>query len=159
RWRNAAPVVDAPAWFLKLLQEAMYKRNASASSEVGESIPDGERNGTLTSLAGSMRRRGMDAAEIEPALLAVNARRCKPPLPENEVRKIANSVSRYEPAQEQDAGYQPTATEVDAALGRIVAAQTILDTNYPEPKWAVCDLLPEGTTFIAGPPKLGKSIF
>ncbi len=44
-------------------------------------------------------------------------------------------------------------------LGRIIPAQTILDTEYPEPRWAVKGLLPEGTTFIVGPPKLGKSVF
>jgi hypothetical protein len=49
--------------------------------------------------------------------------------------------------------------QVDVALSRIVTAQTILTTHYPEPKWAVKGLIPEGVTFIAGPPKLGKSIF
>jgi hypothetical protein len=34
-----------------------------------------------------------------------------------------------------------------------------LTAHYPEPKWAVKGLIPEGVTFIAGPPKLGKSIF
>src|SRR5262245_37255994 len=47
----------------------------------------------------------------------------------------------------------------EIALSRIVKAQTILATHYPEPKWAVKGLIPEGVTFIAGPPKLGKSIF
>jgi hypothetical protein len=49
--------------------------------------------------------------------------------------------------------------QVDVALNRIVTAQSILDTEYPEPKWAVKGIVPEGTTVIAGPPKLGKSIF
>jgi len=48
---------------------------------------------------------------------------------------------------------------IEDALSRIVDAQTILDTHYPEPMWAVKGVIPEGTTFIAGPPKLGKSIF
>jgi len=54
-----------------------------------------------------------------------------------------------------------TATKilVDAALSKIVTAQSILDTHYPEPQWAVKGLIPQGTTFIAGPPKLGKSIW
>jgi len=47
----------------------------------------------------------------------------------------------------------------EITLSRIVTAQTILTTHYPEPKWAVKGIIPEGTTFIAGPPKLGKSIF
>jgi AAA domain-containing protein len=50
-------------------------------------------------------------------------------------------------------------TRVDIALSRIVTAQTILSTHYPEPKWAVKGLIPEGVTFVAGAPKLGKSIF
>ncbi len=72
--------------------------NASGpTSAVGDVIPEGERNAALTSLAGTMRRRGMDADEIGVALHAVNARRCVPPLDENEVQAIARSVARYEP--------------------------------------------------------------
>src|SRR5262245_56387180 len=52
---------------------------------------------------------------------------------------------------------QPKA-DVNETLSRIVTAQTILDTEYPEPKWAVKGIFPEGTTFIAGPPKFGKSV-
>jgi hypothetical protein len=60
-------------------------------------IPEGGRNIHLASLAGSMRRRGMSPAAIEAALLIENAERCDPPLPQDEVRGIAISVSRYEP--------------------------------------------------------------
>lgn len=45
-----------------------------------------------------MRRRAMTSQAIEAALLAENAGRCSPPLPETEVREIASSVSRYAPA-------------------------------------------------------------
>jgi putative DNA primase/helicase len=65
---------------------------------VGEAIPDGNRNGVLTSLAGTMRRRGMGEAEIFAALEVTNRLRCKPPLPVEEVRRISGSVARYEPA-------------------------------------------------------------
>lgn len=60
-------------------------------------IIEGARNSTLTSLAGSMRRRGMTEAAILAALKADNEARCVPPLPEPEVRRIARSVARYEP--------------------------------------------------------------
>jgi len=56
--------------------------------EQGGPIPLSMRNDTLTSLAGTMRRRGMTRAEMLAAILEVNAGRCKPPLPEQEVRKI-----------------------------------------------------------------------
>ncbi|MCI0388981.1 MAG: bifunctional DNA primase/polymerase [Acidobacteria bacterium] len=99
RWRNIEPIADAPEWFLRLLREAQKSR-ANGSAEVGETIPQGQRNATLTSLAGTMRRRGMGAEEIEAALLVTNNKRCDPPLAEDEVRKVASSVCRYKPAGE-----------------------------------------------------------
>jgi hypothetical protein len=46
-----------------------------------------------------MRRAGFGASEIHAALEVANRERCSPPLPSFEVRKIAESVSRYEPDQ------------------------------------------------------------
>ncbi|HEX5085152.1 MAG TPA: bifunctional DNA primase/polymerase [Blastocatellia bacterium] len=99
RWRNDAPIVDAPEWFLRLLR-AEHKSRANGNSVIGGAIPEGHRNDTLMSLAGTMRRRGMGAEEIEAALLVTNNKRCDPPLAEDEVRKIASSVCRYKPAVE-----------------------------------------------------------
>ena len=62
----------------------------------GATITYPGRNNALASLGGSMRRRGMSQPEIEAALLAVNATRVEPPLDEEDVRRIAKSVSRYE---------------------------------------------------------------
>ncbi|MCI0392152.1 MAG: bifunctional DNA primase/polymerase [Acidobacteria bacterium] len=100
RWRNGAPIAEAPAWLLRLLRASTHKSYASGNAEIGGIIPEGRRNDMLTSLAGTMRRRGMVAEEIAPALLAVNSKRCSPPLAEDEVRKIAAGVCRYAPADE-----------------------------------------------------------
>jgi hypothetical protein len=62
-----------------------------------DTISEGERNSTLTSLAGSMRRRGATEESIAAALLVENQARCQPPLPEQEVRAIAKSISKYPP--------------------------------------------------------------
>jgi hypothetical protein len=62
---------------------------------VGRVFNEGGRNDGLTSLGGALRRRGAAQGQIENKLLAVNLRRCSPPLPEDEVRKIAASVARY----------------------------------------------------------------
>jgi putative DNA primase/helicase len=99
RWRNDAPIADAPKWFLWLLCEPQKSR-ANGSATIGVAIPEGRRNDTLTSLAGTMRRRGMGFYEIEAALLVTNNKRCDPPLAEDEVRKVASSVCRYKPAGE-----------------------------------------------------------
>ena len=74
-------------------KEARRPLAAPSSSEILESM----RNQTLTSLAGTMRRRGMSRSEIGAALVVTNRERCRPPLPEAEVSKIVDSVSRYEP--------------------------------------------------------------
>jgi putative DNA primase/helicase len=72
------------------------------AGQEAESIPEGKRNEYLTSLAGSLRRRGIPQGAIETALLEVNTMQCQPPLPEKEVLAIAKSISRYPPDAEQD---------------------------------------------------------
>ncbi len=62
------------------------------------SIPKGQRNATLTSLAGTLQRRGASVPAIEAALAAENQARCDPPLDDAEVLAIARSVTRYAPA-------------------------------------------------------------
>ena len=85
-----------PAWIAELVA-APAARNGSAGD--GELIPAGERNTTLTSLAGTMRRHGWTKPPIPGRAEVTNAERCRPPLPEPEVEKIAASVARYQPAQ------------------------------------------------------------
>ncbi len=74
------------------------RANGCDSGPVGAEIPGGQRNRMLTSLAGTMRRRGMGEAEIFAALEVTNRLRCKPPLPVEEVQRIVRSVAQYNPA-------------------------------------------------------------
>ena len=61
---------------------------------LGEPIREG-RNVALTSVAGSLRDRGLDEETIRVILLEVNRLRCEPPLDGAEAERIAESVSRY----------------------------------------------------------------
>jgi Protein of unknown function (DUF3631)/Bifunctional DNA primase/polymerase, N-terminal/Primase C terminal 1 (PriCT-1) len=100
RWNGHgedAETMLAPAWLLEMLT-ARAKQTGPRFAGGDEIIPEGRRNATLTTLAGAMRRPGMTPQAIEAALLAENAGRCRPPLPESEVQEIARSVSRYTPA-------------------------------------------------------------
>src|SRR5215210_7055560 len=90
-----AEPADPPPWLIRLLER---ERVEGPSAPVGERIPPGRRNDALTSLAGTMRRRGMGEGEILAALQVTNEQRCRPPLEAEEVEKIAASVARYEPA-------------------------------------------------------------
>jgi hypothetical protein len=62
---------------------------------LGEPIREHRRNLSLTSVAGSLRDRGLDAETIYIVLLNVNSLRCVPPLGDGEVAQIARSVGGY----------------------------------------------------------------
>ena len=80
-----------------LSPEDATQSSLSAAPKVEDTIQIGNRNRVLASIVGSMRRRGLTAEEMGPALHAVNKRRCKPPLERSEVQKIVESICRYPP--------------------------------------------------------------
>jgi hypothetical protein len=111
---------EAPAWLVELIlaHQAARSNGQGPAAAVGAVIADGQRNQTLTSLAGTMRRRGMSEAAIIAALLEENAARCSPPLDEAEVRLIAHSVMRYLPQSDGEIRHRATgqaALEPDVA--------------------------------------------
>ncbi len=81
----------------KLSDIGLIFNNQGAIDDSNDNNPifEGERNNTLTSIAGTMRNRGMTQQAIESALLIENQNRCNPPLAEYEVQTIAKSVSLY----------------------------------------------------------------
>lgn len=164
KWKNERDIALIPEWLLHL---ATLKQQAHQYTVgPGEYIPEGKRNNTLASLAGSMRRRGMDEPEIAAALLEVNKRRCNPPLSQSEVLAIAASIARYEPEQViaakesiESNGKEAADNSLSKTQSRIFfeGAANLLARDFPAPKWAVNGLLSEGATVFAGAPKAGKS--
>jgi putative DNA primase/helicase len=73
---------------------------ARATASADNELIEGARNNTLASFAGRLRRDGLNAAEMLPALLSINTARCRPPLDDREVADIANSIARYTPAED-----------------------------------------------------------
>jgi hypothetical protein len=98
-----ARLPEPPTWLAEELDRLGATKSASdhaADAVTGSNnIPVGQRNATLARLAGTMRRVGMSQAEIAAALLQVNRDRCVPPLPQDEVERIAASIAGYEPDQ------------------------------------------------------------
>jgi putative DNA primase/helicase len=100
RWEGAGhpedvPPAALPGWLCAQLTrgpEYPSKPSAGASSE---KIHAGQRNKTLTSLAGAMRRQGADEATILHTLRAHNRQCCDPPLLALEVNRIAGSIAKY----------------------------------------------------------------
>jgi len=91
---------EPPLWLLDSLEALDQPSTGRELVELDQGqIPKGRRNHTLFSRACAMRRTGWNETEIEAALQEANRQRCNPPLPEWEVRTIAQSVCRYEPNQ------------------------------------------------------------
>lgn len=99
RWLRLGEVADPPEWLLEIAAPRSEPQRASAPPSAAARWPEGHRNDRLFREGCALRRRGYSASEIEAALLALNAQRCDPPLDESEVRKIAHSAARYEPAE------------------------------------------------------------
>ena len=93
----------APEWLLAqvVAHQSTQDPPAAQAEATGTQIPEGQRNATLASLAGTMRRAGMSETAIRAALHAENSARCQPPLYREEVDAISVSVSRYA-AREHD---------------------------------------------------------
>lgn len=92
------PTADAPDWLLSVIEKGNNHQNSNIPFEP-DIIPAGQRNAGLAAIAGALRKRGLSQEAITSALLAENKVKCRPSLPEGEVRLIAQSISRYVPEE------------------------------------------------------------
>lgn len=91
-WREfSISPADIPEWLLDRITTPV-----SRSHGIGEPIPLGRRNDTLTSIAGRLHRKGWKAHRIEIRLLELNTLRCVPPLEPEEVQNVVDSVTSRE---------------------------------------------------------------
>lgn len=95
-YRLLGNVLPAEVLEKEVANRPAQPKQTHSTPKLDKTIPQGKRNGTLTSLGGSLRRKGLSVPEIEAALKGVNAQRCDPPLPDIEVERIAQSVGRYD---------------------------------------------------------------
>jgi hypothetical protein len=100
---NTIEAAVAPQWLLhqmRLDHSPTNGRSKKATPKIGERIVEGQRDSTLTSIAGTMRRRGLSLEAIEAALKVENQTRCDPPLPEETIAKISRSIGGYPPGDD-----------------------------------------------------------
>lgn len=93
RWLNDREMATFPAIFREIIE----KKSKGAAPPLPEVIDEGERDVLLTSLAGSMRRRGASEEAILAALREENDLRCDPPMPDRQLEKIARSIAKKAP--------------------------------------------------------------
>ncbi len=97
RWKidpRAIEIADCPEWIYKTT-----KRPQTVDVDESTPINEGQRDNTLTSLAGTMRRRGLGIEAIYAALSKVNEKRCKPPLEDKDLKRIATSAGKWKPGE------------------------------------------------------------
>lgn len=59
-----------------------------------QGVPEGERNNTIASISGHLLWHGVDADVVQELLLCWNRVRCHPPLPDEEVVRTIDSITR-----------------------------------------------------------------
>lgn len=100
---NNNEILPFPQEFIEILNkpETRTENNNSNGKPIqNDCYLEGTRNDSLTSVAGKLRHAGLKESELEPALLKINAERCKPPLNKSEVLQIVHSVARYDVGRE-----------------------------------------------------------
>lgn len=106
-----------PASWLTRIQLPAAAPVQQPTSQV-DGIVEGNRNNHLTSRAGVLRQANLSDGAILAALRSENAERCQPPLEDEEVIRIAQSVTRYLP------GPANTGDEAEGVM------RTVLDQHY-----------------------------
>lgn len=145
------PIADCPQVLLDL-SRSEKKAGSEKPSPDAKVVGEGQRNEFLTALGGRMRRIGFDADEMTAALIVINTLRCKPPLSEAEVRRIAASVARYEPDPRAVEDAHKSAPLVTRSLSDLLAA------DFPPPEFLLDPVLRHpGISLWFGPSGISKT--
>ena len=142
-----------------------HRSDNDTSGVIAQKIADGGRNNALTSIAGSLRHFfGLSASELSDMLHVLNRSRCETPLPDYEIRKIAESIGT------RSAGYDLDHVVIgnESANALLMQAADERDyyytraTNYlsqPAPlDWTISGWIPSsGVTMIYGESGIGKT--
>jgi Bifunctional DNA primase/polymerase, N-terminal/Primase C terminal 1 (PriCT-1)/AAA domain len=156
---DEAELADPPQW---LMEQARAHGRRMQAEDVGEVIAEGSRNKVLFSIAGTLRRRGLDGAGIYAALVGINQAKCETPLDEDEVHKIAQSATRYKP-NGQTYNTPPADEEDKVSINPLLAGRVDLGKAIAQgidpPDELEPDLLLDGKIHhFFGPSESGKTI-
>jgi hypothetical protein len=119
-WSDRSEMAELPDSWLTALQEQSTPRAKSSEewAALTASLPEGQRNVGLTTLAGHLARRDVDPMFALEALLAFNEARGRPPLPEREVMTIFGSIAGRERRRRAARAGVPAADLTQRSLAR-----------------------------------------
>lgn len=98
-WEARIDLAPFPKRLFRFIAKKSIKQIAPPLPDI---IREGERDQLLTSLAGTMRRRGASPRAILEALKIENASRVRPPLSDDQLQKIAKSIGAKDPATDDE---------------------------------------------------------
>jgi hypothetical protein len=96
----SAPIADMPIELIEAIRSHRKGVRSPQTETKQSTVAKGQRDNSLTSIAGAIRRQGHGQDVILSALRAVNERHCRPPLSDSAVQRISKSISRYAPEHE-----------------------------------------------------------
>jgi hypothetical protein len=117
-------------------------------------ILQGGRNSYLSDEAFRLRKQGASVEQITDVLCAINVARCRPPLPESEVRQIAAGKEGIEAEPEKDDPLELVRVAIVADLN---AGPDAVDAAEP-PRFVSYPRLPVAGGNIAAPGATGKTV-
>ena len=90
-----------PSWFLEAIR--VFSQGGHSLKHwrrvVREGVPEGQRNSVLASFTGHLLWHGVDPEIAQDLLLAWNRERCRPPLDDEEVVRVVQSIARMHAAR------------------------------------------------------------
>lgn len=93
----AIDLAPAPAWLTAVLQAPRTGHPPEHWRRLlRDGVAEGRRNATLASIAGHLLRRDVDPGVVAEIAAAWNEVRCRPPLADDEVERIVQSIARTE---------------------------------------------------------------
>lgn len=151
-------LAQAPDWLLAMCRQHGERPKGDGKSSVetmDRYIAEGRRNDTLFRKACALRAQEMNKDEIDAALQSLNSRMCRPPLPVQEVARIAHSATSYSPNPDMPVPERGGLS----GFGLKERAAARLYKGEPKPvTWLVERIFPVGkVAVLASPPGIGKS--
>ena len=158
-------ISDAPLWLLDILEPKAGPRKERVI--VPQLIPHGVQHHVLLSLAGVMRRMGLDAEAMLPTLMYVHEHNCEKPGPRKNIEDMAHRVMKYPPDSKEIfniatklwrmcAAKEHEQAEKEARF-HSVDGYTLMMNPPPDIREVIENCLHIGCTLLAGSPKSGKS--
>lgn len=159
---SKVPVAPLPPALYEIVKQP-YDRPFPQGEPGDLSIIEGGRNQALHKMACRWRADGMDPDFIYQALSKVNQERCRPPLEDREVRKVAMNGSRYQPNPIPEG--KPSFQELRSLALKLrpegydsQGLDELLTHDFGDSEYLVDRLLVQGgTSLLVAKPGVGKS--